>query len=124
MTKKKNDLLNYGYAILLGYISRSIVKKGLDLRISIFHKSFSNCYALACDLMEPFRPIVDFIVYKIRNSKDFFDLFEYKETLIKIFTKKIYINSKCEFINNAIDIYIDNFINGKILNVEINYDQL
>ncbi|MDR2834770.1 MAG: type II CRISPR-associated endonuclease Cas1, partial [Bacteroidales bacterium] len=54
-----NSFLNYGYSILLSIVSRAIVKAGLDTRIALFHKSFSNHYALACDLMEPFRTIVD-----------------------------------------------------------------
>ena len=62
-----NGMLNYGYTILRGMVIRSIVKKGLDTRISLFHKSFSNFFALASDLMEPFRPIVDLIVYENQN---------------------------------------------------------
>ncbi|WP_128008610.1 type II CRISPR-associated endonuclease Cas1 [Mycoplasma sp. ATU-Cv-508] len=63
-----NSMLNYGYAVLRGLVIKSIVKKGLDPRISIYHKSFSNFYALASDLMEPFRPIIDRVVYQNRDA--------------------------------------------------------
>ncbi len=54
-----NTCLNYGYSIVHSYVARSIVKKGLDPRISFFHKSFDNHFALASDLIEPFRSYVD-----------------------------------------------------------------
>lgn len=101
-----NKLLNYGYAILRALLTRSIIKKGLDPRISIFHKSFSNYFALSSDLMEPFRVIVDLKVYLMsKNSEQKF--YEDKEKIIKIFTGKILINNKKEYISNAIDIFID-----------------
>lgn len=48
-----NKFLNYGYTILMTYVSRNLVKKGYDNRIGGFHKSFNNHFALATDLMEP-----------------------------------------------------------------------
>ncbi|MGL4616683.1 MAG: type II CRISPR-associated endonuclease Cas1, partial [Mycoplasmoidaceae bacterium] len=104
-----NKLLNYGYAILRALLTRSIIKKGLDPRISIFHKSFSNFFALSSDLMEPFRIIVDYNVYLI-NKESEQKFYEDKEKIIKIFTGKILINKKKEYINNAVDIFIDNIL--------------
>jgi CRISPR-associated protein Cas1 len=120
-------MLNYSYAILMAYISRSIVKKGLDTRISIFHKSFSNYYALASDLMEPFRPIVDFKVYQIINDKpnDFIKLSNAKTQLIDLFNKKINILNKDEYINNAIDNFIDGIVDDlNVIDFEIKYGEL
>lgn len=109
-----NKLLNYGYAILRSLLTRSIIKKGLDPRISIFHKSFNNFFALSSDLMEPFRILIDYKVYLI-NKETEQKFYNDKETIIKIFTGKILINSKKEYINNAIDIFIDHIVNQKDL---------
>lgn len=106
-----NSMLNYGYSILRAMVIKSIVKKGLDPRIAIFHKSFSNFYALASDLMEPFRIIIDQIVYRNKNS-DFFSV-EIKQALIEGLTKKIIFKGKEEYINNAIDKAIDEVIKGQ-----------
>ena len=60
-----NALLNYGYAILRAATCRAIVSSGLLPAIGIHHHNRSNAYPLADDLMEPFRPFVDGIVYDL-----------------------------------------------------------
>lgn len=58
-----NALLNYGYSILRAATCRAIVSSGLLPAIGIYHHNRSNAYPLADDLMEPFRPFVDEVVY-------------------------------------------------------------
>ncbi len=106
-----NIMLNYGYTLLRGLVIRSIIKKGLDPRIALFHKSFSNFFALGSDLMEPFRPLIDHLVYQYRDAHLF--TVEIRDELVKLLTTKVYINTKSYYLNNAIDICIDNIINGK-----------
>lgn len=110
-----NLSLNYGYSLLRSYFARSIVKKGLDPRISIFHKSFSNHFALANDLMEPFRPLVDKCVYDsffTGTSNDKINsITEIKEKLINLFNTKIKINDNSFYLTNAIDMYVDSIVN-------------
>ena len=60
-----NALLNYGYSILRAATCRAIVASGLLPAIGICHHNRSNAYPLADDLMEPFRPFVDGIVYNL-----------------------------------------------------------
>ena len=60
-----NALLNYGYTILRAAVSRAIVSSGLFPAIGIFHHNRSNAFPLADDLMEPYRPFVDEIVYDL-----------------------------------------------------------
>lgn len=55
----RNSLLNYGYAVLRGMTLRSICAAGLNPTLGIFHRNRANAFALADDLMEPFRPAVD-----------------------------------------------------------------
>jgi CRISPR-associated protein Cas1 len=60
-----NNLLNYGYAILRAMVARSLVGSGLMPTLGIFHRNQYNAYCLADDIMEPYRPFVDSIVWKI-----------------------------------------------------------
>lgn len=60
-----NNLLNYGYAILRAVVARSLVGSGLLPTLGIFHRNRYNAYCLADDIMEPYRPYVDFTVRKI-----------------------------------------------------------
>lgn len=119
-----NSLLNYGYTILRAYFARSIIKKGLDPRIAIFHKAFHNHFALASDLMEPFRAIVDYKVWDILNNGDGeANFYLHKEELINCFNSKILINSKKHFINNAIDQFIDAIVSqNKIPKIKMLYE--
>ncbi len=60
-----NNLLNYAYAILRAITARSLVASGLLPTFGIHHHNKYNAYALADDIMEPYRPFVDFVVYQI-----------------------------------------------------------
>lgn len=117
-----NKLLNYGYTILRGYFTRSIIKKGLDPRISIFHKSFHNYFSLSSDLMEPFRILIDIVVYKIYKIGEI-NFYEHKQLLIEIFNQKILVNDKYQFINNAIDMFVDCIVNQTELPT-LNFNEL
>lgn len=60
-----NDLLNYGYAILRAVVARSLVGSGLLPTLGIFHRNKYNAYCLADDIMEPYRPWVDELVFAL-----------------------------------------------------------
>jgi len=55
----ENALLNYGYTVLRAATARAVVAAGLHPTIGLFHANRGNAFALADDLMEPFRPLVD-----------------------------------------------------------------
>jgi len=63
-----NGLLNYGYAVLAGEISKFINGIGLDAYYGFYHKTHSGFQPLVYDLIEPFRWLVEFSVYKLANS--------------------------------------------------------
>lgn len=65
-----NNLLNYGYAILRATVARSLVGSGLLPTLGIFHRNRYNAYALADDIMEPFRPYVDQVVLDIIRTEN------------------------------------------------------
>lgn len=60
-----NNLLNFGYAILRAVVARALVGSGLLPTLGIHHHNKYNAYCLADDIMEPYRPYVDELVYGI-----------------------------------------------------------
>lgn len=84
----KNAALNYGYTVLRAAVARSILGAGLHPSLSVQHQSRGDALRLADDLMEPFRPWVDYTVRKI--AEDFEGDFElvkaHKEKLVAVLT--------------------------------------
>jgi CRISPR-associated protein Cas1 len=68
-----NNLLNYGYAILRAITARNLVSSGLLPTLGIHHRNKYNAYCLADDVMEPYRPYVDYLVYQIVESAEILD---------------------------------------------------
>lgn len=67
-----NPSLNYGYSIVRAAIARAIVGSGLLPTLGIHHHNKYNSFALADDIMEPYRPFVDLLVYRqIRSIPDY-----------------------------------------------------
>jgi CRISPR-associated protein Cas1 len=60
-----NNLLNYGYAILRALCARSLIGSGMLPALGIHHANKYNAYCLADDIMEPYRPFVDQVVFSI-----------------------------------------------------------
>lgn len=57
-----NASLNYGYSLLMSKVSREIVSKGYLTQVGIQHRGEFNQWNFSCDLMEPFRPYIDYVV--------------------------------------------------------------
>ena len=62
-----NALLNYGYSILAGEISKFVCGYGLDPYFGFMHRSHTGFQPLVYDLIEPFRWLVEYSVWKIAN---------------------------------------------------------
>jgi len=61
--EEPNNLLNFGYAILRSIVARALVSSGLLPVLGIHHRNKYNPYCLADDIMEPYRPFVDKLVF-------------------------------------------------------------
>ncbi len=63
-----NGLLNYGYAILRAATARAVMAAGLHPSLGLMHSNRGNAMVLVDDLMEPFRPIVDREVHRLKSD--------------------------------------------------------
>lgn len=90
-----NNFLNYGYAILRAATARALSGSGLLNTLGIHHKSKYNAFALADDIMEPFRPIVDEKVYAIMQNYEEQELnTKIKAELLQILTRTVYFKEE------------------------------
>lgn len=97
-----NAALNYGYSIVLSLFTREIVSNGYITQIGLFHDNMFNQFNLACDLMEPYRPIVDRFVVEMNPGQ--FEKDE-KHHMISILKQEVKIDGRKELLGKAVKIY-------------------
>ncbi|MBP5262047.1 MAG: type II CRISPR-associated endonuclease Cas1 [Clostridiales bacterium] len=97
-----NAALNYGYSLILSQINREVVGSGYLTQLGLFHDNMFNCFNFSCDLMEPYRVLVDRFVYQTGFTK--FET-EEKHRLIDLMTSTVKINGQSQYIGNALSIY-------------------
>lgn len=97
-----NAALNYGYSLILSQFSREIVSNGYITQIGLFHDNMFNQFNLACDLMEPYRPIIDRMVIEMQPKQ--FEIDE-KHQMLTVFNKEVIIDGKKELLAKAVKIY-------------------
>jgi CRISPR-associated endonuclease Cas1 subtype II len=97
-----NAALNYGYSIILSAFNRECAINGYLTQLGLFHNNMFNHFNLSCDLMEPFRVLVD---RKVKKSK-FTQLgTDEKHTIVDILNQSVIINDNKQYVSNAIKIY-------------------
>lgn len=97
-----NAALNYGYSLILSSFNREVSANGYLTQLGIFHNNMFNHFNLSCDLMEPFRILVDRAVYDLDLTE--FDK-ETKRELWRILDRQIIIDGIHQSVFNAIKIY-------------------
>lgn len=95
-----NGCLNYGYAVLISAFNREIVSSGYLTQLGIWHDNEFNEFNLACDLMEPFRVVVDRTAMSIEQGDK-----EFKKKMVNILNYKTLIDGK----NTTLDLAIRHF---------------
>lgn len=105
----RNAILNYGYTILLSCFNREIAASGYLTQLGIWHDNAENPFNLGSDLMEPFRPIIDWFAYE----HSYFTIFEKEEKMqvVNLLNTKIRIDHTEQYLNNAIGIYARSVFN-------------
>ena len=99
-----NAALDYGYSILLSSFDREIAMNGYLTYLGIHHHSVENQFNLACDLMEPFRSIVDYWVKAHENITSFTP--DIKYGLVELLSLQIKFNGRNTILTNAISVYV------------------
>ncbi len=98
-----NAALNYGYSFILSLVNREVASNGYLTQLGLFHDNIYNQFNLSCDLMEPFRIIVD--RYVVRHTFREFGVDE-KHALLEILQTEIGIDNTVQYLPNAIKIYV------------------
>jgi len=106
-----NAPLNYGYAVLRAAVARAIVGAGMLPVLGLHHKNQYNAYALADDLMEPFRPYVDDWVYTMSAELYQPDLTpEGKKHVLGLLTIDVVIDKRTSPLWNAIQTSVNSLV--------------
>ena len=85
-----NAALDYGYTLLMSMFAREIALSGCMTQLGLKHANQFNQFNLASDIMEPFRPIIDRIVYQNRHN----NFVKIKKNSFRSFQKPITIMEK------------------------------
>jgi CRISPR-associated endonuclease Cas1 subtype II len=97
-----DSALNYGYSLLLSAFNREIVACGFFTQLGIGHHNTFNQFNLSCDLMEPFRVLID-------RWADGFDFKEFgsaeKHMMLEIFNQPFIINNETRRLDDCIMLY-------------------
>lgn len=104
-----NAALNYGYAVLLSTVNKEIVSNGYLTQLGIHHKNEFNEFNLTCDLMEPFRIVIDSFVYYNQNRE--FDT-SFKLDIVNSFNQTYKYMGKNYTLKDIIKLYVKNAISG------------
>jgi len=90
-----NSLLNYGYSIIRAMTARAVCGAGLHPTLGLFHSNQYNALCLADDLMEPFRPWVDLVVYEMFTEQTDLEINKStKQRLLNMLSQSVDYNKK------------------------------
>lgn len=98
-----NAALDYGYSLVLSIVNREISYNGYITQLGLFHDNVYNSFNLSSDIMEPYRILVDRIVY--RNRFDKFES-EEKHIMLHLFEQEAKIGGNWQILTNAVRIYV------------------
>lgn len=102
-----NGALNYGYAVLLSAFNREIVSSGYLTQLGVWHDNEFNQFNLSCDLMEPFRFIVDETAFGLENGDKLF-----KKKMANILNYETVFGGKITTLDIAIRLYVRSFFDS------------
>lgn len=97
-----NGLLNYGYTVLRAAVARSLCGSGLLPTFGIHHHNRYNHFALADDIMEPYRAFIDLEVKHLLISGLTEVDVETKKALLKILVRDVSIDGSLTNLSNAL----------------------
>ncbi len=106
-----NACMDYGYAIIRAQMARSVVSQGLLPMLGVFHRNEYNSFNLVDDLMEPFRPLMDYYIHqRVLIKEDDYLTYESRLQLIDFLNQKIKVKNKKIYMNQCMTEYVISFI--------------
>lgn len=102
-----NGCLNYGYAVLLSAFNREIVAAGHLTQLGVWHDNEFNAFNFSCDLMEPFRTIVDDTALSIEEGDN-----NFKKQMADILNYKVLMDGKKTTLDIAIRQHVRSVLNA------------
>lgn len=115
-----NAGLDYGYAVFRSYLAKLCVGYGLNSQLGIHHRNEYNRFNLVDDMIEPFRPFVDYFSYLLLQNEKYFTG-EHRHQIVNLLNHKILYKEKKMFLCNAMEEYVSNIaakIAGKKASLE------
>lgn len=107
-----NAALNYGYAVVRGAVARSLASYGFLTSKGFMHISDVNNFALADDIMEPYRPFVDKVVFD-RVNKDSDKLTKQdRDNILHVLTTEVRLNGKSYALLRAIELTVQSLVSA------------
>ncbi|MEG2172540.1 MAG: type II CRISPR-associated endonuclease Cas1 [Desulfovibrionaceae bacterium] len=106
-----NALFNYGYALLRAAIARELAACGFAPCLGVHHRSMLNAFNLADDMIEPWRPFVDYLALrhwqqdpnkKVLDTQD-------RRAMVHIFYEQVYFDTGEHTLLAALKKYMEQF---------------
>ncbi|MDQ6991060.1 MAG: type II CRISPR-associated endonuclease Cas1 [Mariprofundaceae bacterium] len=107
-----NGMLNYGYTILRAAVARALCGGGLHPSFGLHHHNRYNAYPLADDLMEPFRPLIDYQVFQYWRQGEGGITSEVKKSLLGVLSQAVFLASEERPLMNALHFLSANLLRG------------
>lgn len=107
-----NAMLDYGYTVLLSCFNRTLATLGFLTQLGVNHKNEFNEFNFSCDLMEPFRVLID--EFALSHMGEVLTA-ENKHKIVDILNEKKYYEGKEQYISNIVKRFVENciaFLNG------------
>ena len=95
-----NEMLNYGYTVLRAAVARSLMGSGLFPAFGVYHRNRYNSFPLADDIMEPYRPFVDEIVFDLYANGESELTKEAKAEILKL----LYVDTVFDKVTRPLDV--------------------
>lgn len=105
-----NAMLNYGYGVFRSAVARSLATYGFTLYIGVHHIGKENPVNLVYDMIEPFRPIIDYYVYENYNPYEEVLNVHMRKEIVFLLNAKVKVNDKEYSVQNAIDLLVKSYL--------------
>ncbi len=97
-----NGMLNYGYTVLRAAVARALCGSGLHPSFGLHHHNRYNAYPLADDVMEPFRPMVDYHVCRFWQQGESSITTDVKQSLLGLLSEDVWLAGEKRPLMNAL----------------------